>query len=106
MPHRCAASADSFPSNKSSRSSRSRRKAPTNPPLRPFFRSLIGLNDIPELAADFWREAKPVEPDRTEQVTLSIERSVLNRFRGPGKGYRTRINRVLESYARAQGGSD
>ena len=65
----------------------------------------IDFGDIPELDADFWREAQPVEPDRTEQVTLRIKRSVLNRFRAPGKGYRTRIKRVLESYVRAQGGS-
>ena len=32
VPHRCAASADLFPSNKSSRSPRSRRKAPTKSP--------------------------------------------------------------------------
>ena len=62
----------------------------------------IDFSDIPELDADFWREARPVEPDRTEQITLRVKRSVLNYFRGPGKGYQTRINRVLESYVRAQ----
>ncbi len=64
--------------------------------------SAIDFSDIPELDAGFWREAEPVEPDRTEQVTLRIKRSVLNHFRAPGKGYQTRINRVLESYVRAQ----
>ena len=66
---------------------------------------VINFSDIPDLDADFWREAKPVEPDCTEQVTLRIKRSVLNHFRAPGKGYQTRINRVLESYVKAQGGS-
>ena len=65
----------------------------------------IDFSDIPELDADFWREAEPVEPDRTEQATLRIERSVPNHFRAPGKGYQTRINRVLESHVRVQGGS-
>ena len=60
---------------------------------------------IPELDESFWREAKLVEPDRTEQISLRVKRSVLDHFRAPGKGYQTRINRVLESYVRAQRGS-
>ena len=63
----------------------------------------IDFSDIPELDDDFWRNAELVEPDRTEQVTLRIKRSVLAYFRAPGKGYQSRMNRVLESYVRAQG---
>lgn len=62
----------------------------------------IDFSDIPELDETFWREAKLVKPDLTEQVTMRIKRSVLDYFRAPGKGYQTRINRVLESYVRAQ----
>jgi len=62
----------------------------------------IDFGDIPELDDAFWREAELVEPDRTEQITLRVKRSVLDHFRAPGKGYQTRINRVLESYVRAQ----
>ena len=62
----------------------------------------IDFDDIPELDADFWREAEFVTPDRTEQITLRVKRSVLDHFRAPGRGYQTRINRVLESYVRAQ----
>ena len=65
----------------------------------------IDFADIPELDAEFWREAELVEPDRTEQITLRVKRSVLDHFRAPGKGYQTRINRVLESYVRTQRGS-
>jgi uncharacterized protein (DUF4415 family) len=43
-----------------------------------------------------------VEPDKTEQVTLRVKRSVLAYFKASGKGYQTRINRVLESYVKAQ----
>ena len=64
----------------------------------------IDFDDIPELDADFWREAELVVPDRTEQITLRVKRSVLDYFRAPGRGYQTRINRVLESYVRAQRG--
>ena len=36
----------------------------------------IDFSDIPELDEDFWRNAELVEPDRTEQVTLRVKRSV------------------------------
>ena len=62
----------------------------------------IDFSDIPELDETFWQQARLVEPDRTEQVTMRIKRSVLAYFRASGKGYQTRINRVLESYVRAQ----
>ena len=41
-----------------------------------------------------------VRPDRTDQITMLVERSVLACFQAPGKGYRTRMNRVLESTVR------
>lgn len=62
----------------------------------------IDFGDIPELDETFWANAKLVEPDRTEQITLRIKHSVLDHFRSSGKGYQTRINQVLESYVRAQ----
>ncbi|MYF09139.1 MAG: BrnA antitoxin family protein [Rhodospirillaceae bacterium] len=66
----------------------------------------IDFSDIPELDAAFWREAELVRPDRTERITLRVKRSVLDHFRAPGRGYQTRINRVLESYVKAQRGSE
>ena len=65
----------------------------------------INFGDVAELNDAFWREAELVEPDRTEQITLRVKRSVLDHFRAPGRGYQTRINRVLESYVRAQRGA-
>lgn len=62
----------------------------------------IDFSDIPELGDEFWKNSKVVEPDRTEQVTLRMKRSVLDFFRASGKGYQTRINRVLETYVRAR----
>ena len=62
----------------------------------------IDFSDIPELDETFWRNAELVEPDTTEQITMRVKRSVLDYFRAPGRGYQTRINRVLESYVRAQ----
>ena len=65
----------------------------------------IDFTDVPELDDAFWRQANLVEPDRTEQITLRVKRSVLAHFRAPGKGYQTRINRVLESYVKARQGT-
>lgn len=62
----------------------------------------IDFSDIPELDETFWQNAELVKPDRTEQITLRIKRSVLEHFRATGKGYQTRINQVLESYVRAR----
>ena len=62
----------------------------------------IDFSDILETDETFWREAELVEPDRTEQITMRVKRSVLDYFRAPGKGYQTRINRVLEGYVRAR----
>ena len=62
----------------------------------------IDFSDIAELDEAFWQRAKLVEPDLTEQITLRVKRSVLAYFKASGKGYQTRINRVLESYVRAQ----
>ena len=62
----------------------------------------IDFSDVPELDESYWREAKLIEPDRTEQISLRVRRSVLQWFKRPGKGYQTRINRVLETYVQAQ----
>ncbi len=62
----------------------------------------IDFSDIPELDREFWKTAKLVEPDNTQQVTLRIKRSVLEFFRAGGKGYQTRINQVLESYVKSR----
>ena len=62
----------------------------------------IDFSEIPELDETFWQEEKLAEPDRTEQISLRIRHSVLQWFKRPGKGYQTRINRVLETYVRAQ----
>ena len=61
----------------------------------------IDFSDIAELDDAFWQNAHLVEPDRTKSVTLRIRQSVLDAYKAEGKGYQTRMNAVLESYARA-----
>lgn len=58
----------------------------------------IDFSDIPELDVNFWKNAEQVTIDKTESITLRVKTSVLKHFREDGKGYQTRINRVLESY--------
>ena len=62
----------------------------------------IDLSDIPELDKNFWKYAKIVRPDTTQQVTLRIKGSVLEYFKAGGKGYQTRMNQVLESFVKSQ----
>ena len=63
----------------------------------------IDYSDIPKLDDDFWKSAKPVNPDLTQPVTLRVKRSVLQYFQARGKkGYQSRMNAVLESYVKAQ----
>jgi uncharacterized protein (DUF4415 family) len=63
--------------------------------------SEIDYSDIPELDDEFWKNAQLVEPDRKQSVTLRIKQSVLDAYKAQGKGYQTRMNAVLETYARS-----
>jgi len=60
----------------------------------------IDTSDIPPLDEAFWQKAKLVSPDATQQVTLRVKKSVLDAYKATGKGYQTRMNAVLETYAR------
>ena len=62
----------------------------------------IDFSDIPELDEEFWKKATWVMPEQegTQQVTLRVKKSVLEAYKATGKGYQTRMNAVLESYAR------
>lgn len=61
----------------------------------------IDYSDIPELDDAFWQNARIVEPDKTQPVTLRVKKSVLDAYKAQGKGYQTRMNAVLESYVKA-----
>lgn len=60
----------------------------------------IDYSDIPELDERFWANAKLVEPEGTQQITLRVKKSVVEAYKSTGNGYQTRMNAVLESYAR------
>jgi uncharacterized protein (DUF4415 family) len=57
--------------------------------------------DAGAIPAGFWDKAQVVEPEGTEQITLRLPRRVLGHFKATGKGYQSRISRVLASYVDA-----
>ena len=61
----------------------------------------IDFSDIPRLTPDFWKKAEVRMPLKKTSVTLRLDQDVLAWFRGLGRGYQTRINAVLRSYAHA-----
>lgn len=61
--------------------------------------SEIDYTDIPELDEAFWENAVIVEPEGTQQITLRVKKSVVEAYKATGKGYQTRMNSALESYA-------
>ena len=60
----------------------------------------IDFSDIPELGETFWKNACLVEPEGTRQITLRVKKSVLETYKATSKGYQTRMNAVLKSFAR------
>lgn len=67
--------------------------------------SQIDLSDIPELDADFFEKAEIRLPNK-EPVTLRLDADVLQWYRSQGKGYQTRINKLLRGYMEAQQSRD
>ena len=49
-------------------------------------------------APGFWETAELRMPEPKGQITLRIDRDVLDWFRKSGRGYQTRMNAVLRSY--------
>lgn len=62
----------------------------------------IDLSDTPEVSAEMFvrgivrRGLKPVPPK--SQLTLRLDKDVLDWFRKQGQGYQTRINALLRAY--------
>jgi len=61
----------------------------------------IDFSDIPELDADFFRNAKVRMPRAKKAISLRLDQDVLTWFRKQGRGYQTRMNAVLRTYMQA-----
>ena len=56
----------------------------------------IDYSDIPELGDDFFKNAKIVNwPPAKAQLTIRLDADVLAWLKSNGRGYQTRINRIL-----------
>ena len=61
----------------------------------------IDISDISELDDEFFQNAELRVPAK-QQVTLRIDEDVLVWFKAQGKGYQTRINKLLRHYMESQ----
>jgi uncharacterized protein (DUF4415 family) len=59
--------------------------------------SEINFDDIPELDEAFFKNAQIRLPEK-QSVTIRLDTDVLDWFKQQGKGYQTRINKLLRSY--------
>jgi uncharacterized protein (DUF4415 family) len=58
--------------------------------------------DAPPTAFDYWQDATPVSPPHKQRVTLHLDPEVVDFFRRQGRGYRERMNAVLQAYVASQ----
>ena len=57
----------------------------------------IDYSDIPPLSQAFFTRATEVWPPTKQQVTVRLDADVLTWLKAHGKGYQTRINRILRA---------
>ena len=55
----------------------------------------IDYSDIPALDKSFFTRATEVWPPVKQQLTIRLDADVLNWLKANGRGYQTRINRIL-----------
>ena len=57
----------------------------------------IDYSDIPALGDEFFKKATVAWPPAKQQLTIRLDVDVLNWLRANGRGYQTRINRILRA---------
>jgi uncharacterized protein (DUF4415 family) len=57
----------------------------------------IDYSDIPPLDKSFFTKATEAWPPPKQQLTIRLDADVLNWLRANGRGYQTRINRILRA---------
>jgi uncharacterized protein (DUF4415 family) len=62
----------------------------------------IDYSDIPPLDDSFFTKAVVEWPKKKETVTIRIDKDVLHWFRAQGRGYQTRVNRLLRAFMEAK----
>jgi uncharacterized protein (DUF4415 family) len=62
----------------------------------------IDYSDIPPLDKSFYTKATEVWPPAKQQLTIRLDADVLDWLKAYGKGYQTRINRILRAAMESQ----
>jgi uncharacterized protein (DUF4415 family) len=62
----------------------------------------IDYSDIPALDNSFFTRPTVEWPPAKQQVTVRLDKDVLNWLKAYGKGYQTRINRILRAVMDSQ----
>jgi uncharacterized protein (DUF4415 family) len=57
----------------------------------------IDYSDIPPLGDEFFTKAKEIWPPAKQQLTIRLDADVLDWLKANGRGYQTRINRILRA---------
>jgi uncharacterized protein (DUF4415 family) len=57
----------------------------------------IDYSDIPPLDAEFFAKAKQAWPPAKQQLTIRLDTDVVRWLKAHGRGYQTRINRILRA---------
>jgi uncharacterized protein (DUF4415 family) len=57
----------------------------------------IDYSDIPPLGNEFFTKATEVWPPAKQQLTIRLDADVLKWLKAHGRGYQTRINRILRA---------
>ena len=64
--------------------------------------SEIDFSDIPPLDKTFLKKATVAWPPIKKQLTIRLDADVLDWIKGDGRGYQTRINRILRVVMESQ----
>ena len=62
----------------------------------------IDYSDIPPLGDEFFSKAKQAWPPTKQQLTIRLDSDVVEWLRTRGRGYQTRINRILRAAMESQ----
>jgi uncharacterized protein (DUF4415 family) len=62
----------------------------------------IDYSDIPPLDKTFLKKATAAWPPVKQQLTIRLDADVLDWLKGHGRGYQTRINRILRVVMESQ----
>jgi uncharacterized protein (DUF4415 family) len=62
----------------------------------------IDYSDIPQLGEEFFKRAAAAWPPAKKQLTIRLDADVLDWLRRHGRGYQTRINRILRVVMESQ----